>query len=580
VIEELRIQALGVIDEAVLELGPGLCVLTGETGAGKTMVVTGLQLLLGGRADTTAVRTGSGRARIEGRIRLPAGPIHDEVSSRVDAAGGELDVGRLILARTIAAQGGSRAFAGGASVPLGTLSQLCQRLVAVHGQADQALMRQRRVQRAALDSFAGGDFADLLADYRRCHARHREVEQQLNSLVSATRERALEADQLTHGLAEIQAVAPEPGEDVTLLAEDLRLSHADSLRLSAQEARQALSGSGEDGSGDALLLLARARAALEGARVHDPEAGELSDRLAEIGYLLADASADVASYAERLESDPRRLAWVQTRRAALSGLTRKYGQTVDEVLAWSQEAETRLVELNSSEETEAELSKEVGTLRGELASVAKSLSQLRQQAADTLAVGVSKELSALAMPHASLTAAVTQHSAVEGLQIDRNTLAFGADGVDEVEFLLASGSGAAPRPLAKGASGGELSRVMLALEVVLAGTDETPTFVFDEVDAGVAGKAAVEVGRRLARLARTAQVLVVTHLPQVAAFADHHYAVVKSDDGTVSNAGVTVLDDDGRVRELSRMLAGMEDSATAAAHARELLAGSRSDSKR
>jgi DNA repair protein RecN (Recombination protein N) len=577
VIEELRIQALGVIDEAVLELGPGLCVLTGETGAGKTMVVTGLQLLLGVRADAAAVRAGAARARIEGRIRIPAGAINDEVASRIDAAGGELDDARLILARTIAAQGGSRAFAGGASVPLGTLSQLCRRLVAVHGQADQELLRHRPAQRAALDNFAGKEVADLLTDYRRCHARHRDVEQQLESLVAAARQRALEADQLSHGLAEIQAVAPEPAEDVTLLAEDLRLSNADSLRLSAEEARQALSGAGEDDSGDALLLLARARAALDEARAHDPEAGELSDRLAEIGYLLGDASAEVASYAERLESDPQRLAWVQTRRAALSGLTRKYGQTVDEVLVWSREAETRLVDLNSSEETEAELSKEVGRLRGELASLAKSLSRLRQRAADTLAVGVSKELSALAMPHASLTAAVTQRSAEKGLQIDGRTLAFGADGVDEVEFLLASGSGATPRQLAKGASGGELSRVMLALEVVLAGTDETPTFVFDEVDAGVAGKAAVEVGRRLARLARTAQVLVVTHLPQVAAFADHHYAVVKSDDGTVSSAGVTALDDDGRVRELSRMLAGMEDSATAAAHARELLAGSRPD---
>ena len=578
-IEELRIQALGVIDEAVLELGPGLCVLTGETGAGKTMVVTGLQLLLGVRADPTAVRAGAARARTEGRIRIPEGSIHGEVVSRIDAAGGELDDGRLILARTIAAVGGSRAFAGGTSVPLGTLSELCQRLVAVHGQADQELLRQRRAQRAALDNFAGKELADLLTDYRRCRARHTDVVQQLRSLISATRQRALEADHLSHGLAEIQAAAPEPGEDVALLAEDLRLSHADSLRLSAEEARQALSGSGEDDSDNALLLLARARAGLDGARAHDPEAGELSDRLAEIGYLLADASSDVASYAERLESDPRRLAWVQTRRAALSGLTRKYGQNVDEVLAWSREAETRLVELNSSEETEAELSKEVGKLRGELSALAASLSRLRQRAADALAAGVSDELSALAMPHASLTAAVTQRSAEDGLQIDDKTLAFGADGVDEVEFLLASGSGAAPRPLAKGASGGELSRVMLALEVVLAGTDQTPTFVFDEVDAGVAGKAAVEVGRRLARLARTAQVLVVTHLPQVAAFADHHYAVVKSDDGAVSSAGVTALDDDGRVRELSRMLAGMEDSATAAAHARELLAGSRPDSK-
>jgi DNA repair protein RecN (Recombination protein N) len=576
VIEELRIQGLGVIDEAVLELGPGLCVLTGETGAGKTMVVTGLELLLGMRAEAAVVRAGTTRARIEGRIRLPPGPIHDEVASLTDSAGGDVDEGALILARTIAAQGGSRAFAGGASVPVSLLSQLCQPLVAVHGQADQQLLRQRGTQRRVLDNFAGPEFADVLADYRQGYPKLRDIEQRLASAVSATRERALETDQLNHGLAEIQAVAPQPGEDVALLSEEIRLSHADTLRASAEEARLALSGSGQDEhANDAQFLVATARSSLDGARVHDAEAGALSDRLAEIGYLLADACADVASYADGLESDPQRLAWVQARRAALGGLTRKYGQTVDEVLAWSREAESRLRELDGSEETLAELSKEVSQLRRELATLATELTRLRNLAADALAAAVTDELSALAMPHAALTAAVTQRSDEAGLQIDGQTVAFRTDGVDEVEFLLASGSGATTRPLSKGASGGELSRVMLALEVVLSGTSKTPTFVFDEVDAGVGGKAAVEVGRRLAKLARTAQVLVVTHLPQVAAFADHHYVVVKSDDGTVTSAGVVALDDDGRVRELSRMLAGLEDSATAAAHARELLASSR-----
>jgi DNA repair protein RecN (Recombination protein N) len=578
VIEELRIQGLGVIDEAVLELGPGLCVLTGETGAGKTMVVTGLELLLGGRAEVAVVRAGTSRARIEGRIRLPPGPIHDEVAGLTDTAGGDVDEDSLILARTIAAQGGSRAFAGGASVPVSVLSQLCAPLVALHGQAAQLLLRQRGTQRRALDNFAGPEFAALLADYQRLYTRLRDAERHLASAVSATRERALETDQLNHGLAEIQAVAPQPGEDVALLAEDIRLSHADTLRVSAESARQALSGSGEAEHGsDALLMVANARASLDEARIHDTEAGTLADRLAEIGYLLADASAEVASYAESLESDPQRLAWVQARRAALGGLTRKYGETVDEVLVWSREAEGRLGELEASEETEAGLRKEVSQLRGELSALAKELTRLRVSAADALAAGVTGELSAVAMPHAALTVAVTKRDDEAGLQIDGQTLAFGANGVDEVEFLLKSGSGATARPLARGASGGELSRVMLALEVVLSETDDTPTFVFDEVDAGVGGKAAVEVGRRLARLARTAQVLVVTHLPQVAAFADHHYVVVKSDDGSVTSAGVVALDDDGRVRELSRMLAGLEDSATAAAHARELLASSRLD---
>jgi DNA repair protein RecN (Recombination protein N) len=280
VIEELRIQGLGVIDEAVLELGPGLCVLTGETGAGKTLVVTGLQLLLGMRADAAVVRTGASRARIEGRIRVPAGPIHDEVASVSDSAGGELDEGSLILARTIAALGGSRAFAAGVSVPVSILSQLCGHLVAVHGQADQQLLRERGAQRGALDNFAGAELADVLTDYRQRYARLRDAEQRLASMVAATRERAREADQLTYALAEIQAVAPQPGEDGRLLAEDIRLSHADTLRVSAEEARHALSGAGDDDGIDAMFLLAGARAALDGARAHDAEAGVLSDRLA------------------------------------------------------------------------------------------------------------------------------------------------------------------------------------------------------------------------------------------------------------------------------------------------------------
>ena len=342
--------------------------------------------------------------------------------------------------------------------------------------------------------------------------------------------------------------------------------------------------SAEHGGPDALGATSAARSFLEGVREHDTEAAELADRLAEVSYLLSDVAADVASYASRLDTDPARLAAVSERRAALTALTRKYGDTIDEVLAWSEQSSRRLLELDNTDERLDELRALRTRLRAELATAAAALSKARTSTATRLGTAVTAELGLLAMPHARVSLAVVQHEAEPPahdeaagapLRVGDRWLRFTGTGVDDVEFLLAANTGADPRALHKGASGGELSRVMLALEVSLAGTTTVPTFVFDEVDAGVGGKAAVEVGRRLATLARTAQVVVVTHLPQVAAFADRHVVVAKSSDGTVTTSGLTVLAEGDRVRELSRMLAGMEDSDTALAHARELLEAAR-----
>jgi len=375
--------------------------------------------------------------------------------------------------------------------------------------------------------------------------------------VATARERAQEADLLRFGLGEIEAVSPEPGEDATLEADETRLGFADTLRTAAEQAREALSS--EDGNPDALTTAYAARSLLDGVREHDAEAGELADRLAELTYLLSDLAADVASYATRIDTDPARLAAVSERRAALTALTRKYGDTVDEVLAWAERSATRLLSLDHTDDRIEELRAEQEVLSRQRQEAATALSEARSTVAERLALEVTAELALLAMPHARLT--------VEVRPADR----FTASGADEIELMLAANTGSDPRPLNKGASGGELSRVMLALEVALAGTSPVPTFVFDEVDAGVGGAAAVEVGRRLAQLARTAQVLVVTHLPQVAAYADRHVVVEKASDGSVTSSGLTVLDDAQRERELSRMLAGMADSDTALAHARELL---------
>ncbi|RNM11077.1 DNA repair protein RecN [Nocardioides pocheonensis] len=563
-IEEIRISSLGVIEESVLELGPGLNVVTGETGAGKTMLVTALGLLLGDRADAGAVRSGAKAARVEGLVA-----VDEAVSAQVDEFGGEVEDGTVVLARQMSAEGRSRAFLGGAAVPVSALQSLADLIVAVHGQSDQHRLLRAEAQRDAVDGFAATSVAALKQDYAQAHALLKQVEGELAEVVGAARERAREADVLRLGLAEIEAVDPQSGEDVSLAHEEARLGFADTLRAAAEVAREALSSDGD--AADALGTVAAARRALDSVREHDEEAGRLGDRVAEISYLLSDVAADVASYASGLETDPARLAVVSERRAALTALTRKYGETIDEVLAWAQVSAARLLELDNSEGRADELRAQRADLRVELAGLAARLSKARQEAAAELAQAVSAELTALAMPHARIEIRIGRTPDPDGLEVDGQTWRFTGSGIDQVEILLAANTGSEARPLHKGASGGELSRVMLAIEVVLAGTSPVPTFVFDEVDAGVGGKAAVEIGRRLAALARSAQVLVVTHLPQVAAFADRHVVVAKSSDGTVTTSGLEVLDAEGRVRELSRMLAGLEASETAMAHAQELL---------
>ena len=572
-LEELRITSLGVIDSSALELGPGLTVITGETGAGKTMVVTALGLLLGGRADSGAVRAGATRARVEGVVDATSLPGFRD---SVEEAGGAVEDHRVVLARNVAAEGRSRAWVGGAAVPVTTLGEVAEPLVAVHGQSDQHRLLRPGAQRTALDRFAGRALAAVAAEYAAAWGELVATERDLAEVVGSARERAREADQLRFGLEEIETVDPQPGEDAELAAEESRLGFADTLRTAAEQAREALSS--EEGAPDALATSSAARQHLDGVREHDPEAGKLADRIAEIAYLLNDVAADVASYAARLETDPARLAAVSERRAALTALTRKYGETLDEVLAWAEDGAGRLLDLDGTDERITELEGRRDELRGRLGDLAGRLTALRSEAATALGTAVTAELKALAMPHARVSVAVRQQEvdaprapAGPVLEVGGRWLRATGDGVDEVELLLAANTGSEPRPLHKGASGGELSRVMLALEVSLAETDPVPTFVFDEVDAGVGGKAAIEVGRRLARLARAAQVLVVTHLPQVAAYADRHVVVHKASDGTVTTSGLVVLDDAAREKELSRMLAGVEDSESARAHARELL---------
>ncbi|MGW4240796.1 DNA repair protein RecN [Streptomyces sp. NPDC004749] len=576
VLEEMRIRSLGVIDDAVVELSPGFTAVTGETGAGKTMVVTSLGLLLGGRADPALVRIGAKSAVVEGRLALSAG---DPAAVRAEEAGAELDEGALLISRTVSAEGRSRAHLGGRSVPVGLLAELADDLVAVHGQTDQqGLLRPAR-QRGALDRYAGDAVAGPQAAYTAAYVRLRAVSTELEELTTRARERAQEADLLRFGLNEIAAIEPRAGEDTELAAEAERLGHAEALASAAALAHAALAGDPEDPEGvDATTLVAGAGRALSAVRAHDAALAGLADRMGEISILLADVAGELAGYADNLDADPLRLAAVEERRAALTGLTRKYGEDITAVLAWAERGAARLTELESDDDRIEELTAERDRLRSELSQLARALTDARMEAAARFADAVTAELASLAMPHARVSFDIRQTEAADeasGVEVGGRWVGYGPHGVDEVELLLAPHPGAQPRPIAKGASGGELSRVMLAVEVVFAGSDPVPTYLFDEVDAGVGGKAAVEVGRRLAELARSAQVVVVTHLPQVAAFADRQLLVEKTNDGSVTRSGVTVLEGEDRVRELSRMLAGQEDSETARAHAEELLATAR-----
>lgn len=554
-IDEMRIRDLGVIDDAVLPLGPGFTAVTGETGAGKTMVVTGLGLLLGARADSSAVRVGAGQASVAGVWLVPPqGAVADIVAD----AGGELEPAgesaELYVSRTLSAEGRSRASVGGRAAPAAVLSALADELVVVHGQSDQLRLRSAAAQRDALDRFGGERITDALSAYSERFRAWRELDAEIAELTGSRDRRAVEAAQLREQLAEIERVQPEAGEDISLSARAERLANAEELRVSASVARTALSG--EDDAPDVAGLVADARRALE--RAADPQLTEIVESLADLGYRAADVAGQLSTYLADLdESGPHELAAVEERRAAIGGLIRQHGSLEQALQVW-RTGSLRLSELDDDGDRIDRLTVQASEARAAVDAAADVLTAARTEAATRLSAAVTDELHALAMPDARLEARVSPGSEA-------------THGRDDVAILLAPHPGAEPRSVSRGASGGELSRVMLAIEVVIAGTDPVPTFVFDEVDAGIGGAAAIEVGRRLAQLAQTSQVIAVTHLAQVAAFASNHLSVVKSNDGSVTASSVTRLVGDQREAEMARLLSGLADSDAALSHARELL---------
>lgn len=565
-LHELHIRNLGVIEEATAEFSTGLSVVTGETGAGKTMVVSSLRLLSGHRADASRVRNGADKASVEGIFSADSTAV-DEL---VEQVGGYVDDGEVIASRTVNATGRSRAHLAGKTVAAGVLGEFAGHVITIHGQNDQLRLLDPVRQLGALDDYAG--LGEKVATYQARRAEWLRLDKDLRRRMEARRDLALESETLQRAVEAIDEIDPQPGEDVEVKAQIKRLQAADDIRAGLQRAQAALDGmdglSGDDfgDSEGASALVGQATNELTNLTDTEAEGGNLSDladRLGEVSVLLADISSEIGQ-ALLDAPDPDELDGLLQRQTQLREL-RKYAVDVDGALAWRDQARERLESMDVSDEALQKLQDEVAAARDAAREVAEDLSSARVRASKKFSKAVTEEIRGLHMS-AEIRVDVRQPGEKAGEKADE----LGPHGIDEVEFQLVQGGNV--NPLAGSASGGELSRVMLALEVVLAaGTKGGRTMVFDEVDAGVGGKAAVEIGRRLAKLAVDNQVIVVTHLPQVAAFGDAHVYVAKATSADSVTSSVRTLSEDERVEELSRMLAGLE-SETGRAHAEELMA--------
>jgi DNA repair protein RecN (Recombination protein N) len=548
-IENLSIRSLGVISSAQLELQPGFTAITGETGAGKTMLLTGLGLLLGERADSSVVRSGEKQLLVEGRILSK----DNSLLSKLSELGAEVSSGEVLINRTVSNDGRSRAAIGGAGVPISTLNSVAQELVAVHGQSEQIRLKSASKQRQALDDFAGESLDGPLASYQQTYSQFRELQQRLDRMRSSSEQDAFRISKLKEQISDLERLQPEVGELTKLSDQLARLSNVEGLRQAASEAHELLAGE----ELDARSQLGRARRVLESA--NDSKLKELASLVSDATGLINELALQLSAFLTDLEADPQTLDQLQRRKAELVGLERKYGASIDELTHSLPNLQSELLDLDSSDEQVQKLEMQLAATQSQLSAAASALTEKRKKAAKELSKRVSEELTQLAMADARLDIVITELADFE------------ASGLDKVEFMLANRSGAEPRPLSKGASGGELSRIMLAIELVLAGKSPLPTMIFDEVDAGVGGGAAVELGRRLRELARSTQVIVVTHLPQVAAFADHQIRIFKDSSGGVSASSVSALSKPEREKELARMLSGNAESEIALTHARELL---------
>jgi DNA repair protein RecN (Recombination protein N) len=560
-LEEITIRSIGVIDQSTLEISKGLTVLSGETGAGKTMILTALNLILGGKSDSSLIRKGSERLVASGKFAVPK----DSERFFEDLV---VEDGQLIITRTVNSDGKSKATSNGVNVTAAMLNSVASNLVEVHAQsANQSISKSSR-QRELLDRFAQLD----LSPYTSSLNSFQEMKTRIAALTKAIADKEKELSALTEFSTAFGKLQPKAGEMGEIDAEISRLSSVHELGMSTQEALSAIS-SEESG---ALIGLAHARRCLEKAKDMDPSLEAIYQQISESFFTLDDANVALNSYVSSLEADPQRLEALHTRKSELTALIKRYsslGSTEEvenklkELIFKFANSEDAIADLNGGDERLNQLNSELKEIKRNLLAVAQEVSAQRLKAADVLSSAVTKEIQALSMPHARFVIEVSSPDYNAPKESD-----FSAHGCDEISMFIQAHKDAPLVPIAKGASGGEMSRVMLALEVVIASTHPIGTYVFDEVDAGVGGKAAIEVGRRLHELSKHAQVIVVTHLPQVAAWADSHFVVTKNNDGLVSQSDVQKVEGESRVQEIARMLAGLDESSSAREHATELLA--------
>ena len=564
-LEEISIRNLGIIEQSELELGRGLNVLTGETGAGKTMILTALNLVLGGKSDSSLVRHGSERL-----VATAQFSITKDSKDQLDEIGAEIDGSSLIVTRTVNSDGKSKASCGGVTVPAGTLADVTEPLIEIHGQSANSQIVKPARQRELLDRFGGAPVTSSLIEYQQRYSEYLELKERIKAMKASANKRDGEIAELEEFLAawtKLKAVRNEPS---SVEDEIKRLSSVEDLRIASTGAMSALD-SEESG---ALTLLHSARRFLDAAKGKDSKLEEIAERVAESLFILDDASSDLASYATSLEADPERLDFLQNRKAELNLFIKRWGgaESADEELvllaAKAKSGKESIADLRGGDERIAELETELAKIKKSLLVAAQELSKARSASAESLSQSVTSEIQALSMPHTRFFAEVISPDYSGALKESDFTQL----GCDEVSMQIQGQVDGPKIALGKGASGGEMSRIMLGLEVVIAKSHPVGTYIFDEVDAGVGGKAAIEVGKRLHALAQNSQVIVVTHLPQVAAWADTHFVVKKSSDGSVVQSGVSKLGQSERVEEIARMLAGLEESSSAREHAAELLA--------
>lgn len=556
-LEEITIRSIGVIDQSTLEISRGLTVLTGETGAGKTMILTALNLILGGKADSALVRKGSERLVASGRFSIPKSSEHLFEDVLVEE-------GELIVTRTVAADGKSKATTNGISATAGTLSIVGENLVEVHGQAANQNITKSSRQRELVDRFGQID----LGEYQRALSSYHDLKERISTLKKSIAQKDKELSELREFANAFKKLNPSVGEYAEIDLEIARLSSVEEFRLATAQATAAI----EDEEAGSLTSIGVARRALESARSKDPQLEAIYQQLSESFFLLDDAQTALNSYQSKLEADPVQLDFLHARKAEINTLIKKFGgsgsheQELSELTVRFKNSSDSIADLEGGDQRLEELEVELSANKKVLLKTAQNLSERRIKSAEQLSKLVTAEIQQLSMPHASFVAKVETADYSAPKESD-----FTAHGCDEIAMFIQGHKDAPLVALAKGASGGEMSRVMLALEVVIATTHPIGTYVFDEVDAGVGGKAAIEVGKRLHQLAQHAQVIVVTHLPQVAAWADSHFVVTKNNDGTVSQSDVRNVSGEDRIEEIARMLAGLENSSSAREHATELL---------